>query len=66
MKEVHWTLSCSHKEDHQKIKILSERGRCIKMTTILGRPVCWEYELDAQDRDGNPILIKAFVSACSA
>lgn len=65
MREIHWTLSCLDKNDHEKIKILSERGKLLRMTTVGGRPVCWEYELEgARDRrTDEPVLITAFVSA---
>lgn len=63
MKEIHWTLSINCKEDRKKIEILEQRGRPIRVTTICGRPVCWEYELEgAYDRlTGEPVFITAFV-----
>ena len=62
MKEIHWTLSINRKEDRKKIEILERRGRPIRVTTICGRPVCWEYELDgAHDREGNPVKVTAWV-----
>lgn len=61
MKEVHWTLSINVKEDHKKIEALSKYGRLLHVTTILGRPVCWEYEMDAFDRNREPVKITAFI-----
>jgi len=62
MKEIHWTLSINRKEDRQKIEILEQRGKLLRATTICGRPVCWEYELDgAHDREGNPVHISAWI-----
>lgn len=62
MKTVKWTLSINRKEDRNKIEILERRGRLLHVTTILGRPVCWEYELDAFERGTNePVLISAWI-----
>lgn len=68
MKIVNWTLSCSHKEDRARIDLLCRRGELVRMTTVLGVPVCWEYQLEgARLREtGEPVLIKAFVSSHSA
>lgn len=62
MKEKHWNLSTINKDDREKIELLSRRGTLLRMTTVCGRPVCWEYELNgAHDREGNPVKITAFV-----
>lgn len=63
MKEKHWTLSINRKEDHKKIRLLVERGKLLRVTTISGSPVCWEYELHgAYDKKTNePVTITAWV-----
>lgn len=63
MKELHWTLSINCKEDREKIKTLVEHGKLLKVTTLDGNPVCWEYELEgARDRKTKePVLITAWV-----
>ena len=68
MRTVEWILSCSHKEDHKKIALLCKRGRLVQMTTVCGAPVCWRFELDGayDKKTGEPVLIKAFVTARSA
>lgn len=61
-REVHWTLSINCPADREKIDLLCRRGILKEMTTICGRPVCWTYELHgAHDRDGNPVLVTAFI-----
>lgn len=63
MKTKHWTLSVNRKEDRSKIDLLERRGKLLRVTTICGRPVCWEYELDgAYDRNtGEPVHITAWI-----
>ena len=62
MREIHWTLSINRPEDREKIKLLDQRGTLLRMTTVCGRPVCWEYELHgAHDRAGNPVLVTAWI-----
>jgi len=63
MKTIKWTLSVNRKEDREKIDLLSRRGKLLRVTTIDGRPVCWEYELEgAYDRKTNePVLITAWI-----
>lgn len=62
METVHWTLSLRCEEDRAKIELLSSRGRLLRATTVMGRTVCWEYELEgAHRRNGEPVLITAWV-----
>lgn len=63
MKTVHWTLSVNREEDKKKIDLLVDRGTLVRVTTICGRPVCWEYELDgARDKKTNePVHISAWI-----
>lgn len=63
MEEINWTLSINRKQDYDKIKLLEERGKLLRMTTICGRPVCWEYELNGayNKKTGNPVHIMAWI-----
>ena len=63
MEEVHWTLSINRKQDYDKIKLLEEKGKLLRMTTICNRPVCWEYELNGayNKKTGEPVHITAFI-----
>lgn len=62
MKNKHWTLSINREEDRNKIELLERCGKLLRVTTICGRPVCWEYELDgAYDKNGEPVHISAWI-----
>ena len=58
----HWTLSVNVREDRDRIELLCNKGKLKRVTAILGRPVCWEYEMEAIDPEtGKTILIEAWI-----
>jgi len=62
MTTTHWTLSVNVREDRDKIELLCNKGKLRRVTAILGRPVCWEYEMESLDSEtGETVLIEAWI-----